>query len=529
MKDQDRMGHHTSLWSKDMLKRKNAALQSSARVDVCVIGAGIAGLSVAWHLVRHDLKVMVLDDGPVGGGQTIRTSAHLSNAIDDRYTEIERLHGGEGSRLAAESHTAAIHRIESIVAAEKMDCDFTRLDGYLFVPPYEDGDILEDELAAAHRAGLVDVELVARCPEAPFDTGRALRFPRQAQFNPILYLRGLKRAIEREGGKIYNGTHVKSIEGGEPCTVKIDDALNVTADHVVVATNTPINDMYAIHTKQAPYMTYVIGMQMPRGTVQPVLLWDTMDPYHYVRLQTVHDKTNRHADDGSSEHDVLIVGGEDQKTAHHDDGAERYARLEAWARERFPMAGDVEYRWSGQVMETVDGLAYIGRNPGDDPHVYIATGDSGMGLTHGTIAGMLISDLILGHDNPWVKLYEPSRKSIRAAWEFTKENLDVAAQYAHWLNGSDVESTDDIEPGHGAVVRRGRTKIAAYRDEHGVLHEMTASCPHLGCPVAWNSDERTWDCGCHGSRFDCLGHVMNGPANVNLEMVSPPTETHAAK
>ncbi|HWA99797.1 MAG TPA: FAD-dependent oxidoreductase, partial [Pirellulales bacterium] len=389
-RDQDRMGHHKSAWS-DLIPTagESTALRSGLETDVCVVGAGIAGLSVAWHLARAGKKICVLDDGPIGSGQTVRTTAHLSNAIDDRYIEIERIHGLEVSRLAAESHTAAIHRIESIVKAENIDCDFVRLDGYLFVPPGEDPDILEDELAAAHRAGLSDVELIARCPAAPFDTGRCLRFPLQAQFNPLKYLRGLKDAIERDGGQIFSGAHVKSVEGGSPCTVKTRNGHTVTAENVVVATNTPINDMYAIHTKQAPYMSYVVGLRVDRGALQPALLWDTHDPYHYVRVQPMDD------------YDLLIVGGEDQKTATHDDAADRYDRLEQWARERWPMAGTVEFRWSGQVMETIDGLAFIGRNPSDDPHVYIATGDSGMGMTHGTIAGILISDLIMGRDNPW--------------------------------------------------------------------------------------------------------------------------------
>jgi Rieske Fe-S protein len=261
-----------------------------------------------------------------------------------------------------------------------------------------------------------------------------------------------------------------------------------------------------MHTKQAPYISYAIGIKVPAGSVTSALYWDTLDPYHYVRLQ--------HGSDSGE--DVLIVGGEDHKTGQADDAAERFAKLELWARFRWPQCGDVAYRWSGQVMETIDGLAFIGRNPGDDEHVYIATGDSGMGITHGTIAGILLTDLIVGRENPWAELYDPGRKRVKALGEFAKENLNVAAQYLDWVTGGDVSSADQVAPGGGAVIRRGLHKVAVYRDPAGRLHEHSATCPHLGCVVHWNGGEKTWDCPCHGSRFDALGRVIVGPANADL-------------
>ena len=504
-------GQSTSLWMATASVPGGAALSEDARADVCVVGAGIAGLTTAYILARLGKSVVVLDDGPIGGGQTQRTTAHLSNALDDRYVEIERLHGPEGARLAAESHSAAIDRIEAIVAEEGIDCDFLRLDGFLFLAPGDSKDMLDRELAAAHRAGLSGVELLPRAPLSTFDTGPCLRFPRQGQFHPLNYLKGLARAIQRDGGRICNGTHAQGIEGGASAKVTTASGAVVSAGAVVVATNSPVNDLVAMHTKQAPYLTYVIGAQVPRGSVAAGLYWDTLDPYHYVRLQSPSS-----ADDESNNFDILIVGGEDHKTGQADDQDERYVRLEAWARERFPMMREVGYRWSGQVMETIDGLAFIGPNPLDKPNVFIVTGDSGMGMTHGTIAGILLTDLILGRENRWASLYDPSRKTLRALGEFAKENLNVAKQYADWLTGGDVGSPGDVSPGTGAVVRRGLSKVAIYRDDSGIVHECSAVCPHLGCIVAWNAAEQTWDCPCHGSRFDRLGTVIGGPANSNL-------------
>ena len=482
-------------------------LDRDCTADVCIVGAGIAGMSTAYSLACEGRSVVVLDDGPVGGGMTQRTTAHLSNAVDDRYVEIERRHGVDGARAAANSHTAAIDRIERTVAEEQIDCDFERLDGYLFAPLDTDPELLARELAAARRAGLVGVEQVALQPVGGTVVDSCLRFPRQAVFHPLKYLGAVAEAVRSRGGRIFCATHAASVQGGGSTRVTTTSGHTVTAGAAVVATNTPINDVVAIHTKQAPYSTYVVALRLPRGAGMHALFWDTADPYHYVRLQRP-----AHGD-----YDVLIVGGEDHKSGQAQDGAARLARLEQWARTHFPLAQDVELRWSGQVMEPVDGVAFIGRNPGDADNVYIVTGDSGMGMTHGTIAGILLTDLILDRPSPWAKLYDPSRKMLREAVEYAKENANVAAQYLKdYASGGDVKSADDIVPGHGAVLRRGLAKVAAFRDADGVLHERSAVCPHLGCVVRFDAVERTWNCPCHGSRFDGHGRVIVGPANRDL-------------
>ncbi len=496
-----------SLWMATASVPNRASLQQSATADVCIVGAGIAGLTTAYLLAQAGRSVVLLDDGPIAGGQSQRTTAHLANALDDRYFEVEKIHGEEGSQLAAESHSAAIDRIESIAKVENIECDFARLDGYLFLAPGESRDTLDQELAAASRAGLAGLEILEQTPFTSFDAGPCLRFRRQAQFHPLKYFAGLASAIERLGGRIYCATGAASIEGGPTPKVTTKSGHTVRAKAVVVATNSPINDLLAIHTKQSPYLTYAICAETPSGLVAKGLYWDTLDAYHYIRLQP--------SSDGK---DMIVIGGEDHKAGQVDDQNERWSRLEAWSREWFPMMGPVKYRWSGMVMETTDGLAFIGPNPGDE-NVYIATGDSGMGMTHGTIAGILLTDLIQGRDNPWSALYDPSRKTVWGmAWkEFVKENANVAKEYVKdWLGGSEVASEDEIPRGSGAVMRDGLSKTAVYRDDHGGLHKHSAVCPHLGCIVHWNGAEKTWDCPCHGSRFDTAGEVISGPANSAL-------------
>ena len=481
-----------------------APLGDDTTADVCIVGAGIAGMTTAYMLARDGRRVIVLDDGPVGGGMTQRTTAHLASAIDDRFETIERLHGREGARLSTESHAAAIDSIESIVRDEQIECDFERVDGYLITTPETPPDMLDRELAAAQRAG-ADVTAVVSPPSGIWPGGRALKFPRQGQLHSRKYLAGLARALEKHNGRIFCGTHVTTIEGGAAARVQTTLGRTVTADAIVVATNSPINDVVTIHTKQAPYTTYVVAARVPRGAIAKALYWDTIDPYHYVRLH----------DDGTDE--LLIVGGEDHKTGQANDGHERFERLERWMRARFPMAAEVTLRWSGQVMEPADGVAFIGRNPGDADNVYIATGDSGMGMTHGTIAGLLLSQLIDERPAPWAALYDPSRKMMSSTLAYAKENLNVAAQYVEdYLGRGDVRSVDELRPGQGAIVRRGLAKVAAYRDDAGVLHEYSAVCPHMGCIVSFDDVEKTWDCPCHGSRFDCLGRVIAGPANRDL-------------
>lgn len=498
-------GTTVSVWAKTANTPECPSLEVDEAADVVIVGAGIAGITTAYLLARAGKSVVVVDDGPVGGGMTGRTTAHLVTALDDRYFELERLHGEKGARLAAESHRAAIDQVEQIVEQEEIDCEFERVDGYLFVPPGESKQILDRELEAARRAGLTDLEIVERAPIEEYDTGKALRFPRQAQFHPLKYLSGLAAAIKREGGRIYTHTHAAKIEGGDEAHIETSEGRRVSADAVVVATNTPVNDRFAIHTKQAAYLTYVIGARVPRGSVTRALFWDTPDPYHYVRIQSLEDGD-----------DLLISGGEDHKSGQKDDANVRFAALERWTRTRFPMIEKIEYRWSGEVMEPVDGLAFIGRNPLDDDNVFIATGDSGNGMTHGTIAGMLISDLITHRENEWATLYDPSRKTLRALGEFAKENINVAEQYADLVTPGEIESIDDIPVDSGRVVRRGLKKIAVYKDEKGETHSLSAVCRHLGCIVDWNSLEKTWDCPCHGSRFDKQGKVIMGPANSDL-------------
>jgi glycine/D-amino acid oxidase-like deaminating enzyme/nitrite reductase/ring-hydroxylating ferredoxin subunit len=488
-------------------------LLEDVAADVCVVGAGISGLTTAYLLLKEGRNVVVIDrEQLLGEHESGLTSAHLSNALDDRYSYLHRLHGEQGARLAAESHTMAIDEIERICRDEDIHCDFERVPGYLFLGPEHDEDFLRDEMKAARAAGLFDVEFLSRSPISLFDTGPCLKFQNQAQFHPLKYLIGLSLAVQRAGGRIFLQTAATHIEGGHPARVHTALGHKILCEDIVVATNVPFNDKLIMQTKNAAYRTYTVGVEIPWGHFPPALLWDTSDPYHYIRLVR----------DNNTLKDVLIVGGADHRVGHEHDPEHRFSELTEWIGTRLNLDEPVTERWSGQIIEPVDGMAYIGRNPNDADNVYIVTGDSGNGLTHGTIAGMLLRDLILNRENPWTDLYDPARLNFKGLGTYLKEVMSSTVPYSDWLKGSDVESVDEIEPGEGAVIRDGLRKLAVYRDTFGNTHCMSAMCTHLGGVVRWNSAEKTWDCPCHGSRFSRYGEVLNPPAPLVLKPAELP-------
>lgn len=507
-------GENISYWIDSVKPVEYQTLKENRDTDVLIIGGGLAGISTAYNLLKAGRKVILVEDGLIGSGETGRTTAHLTAALDDRYYDIENVFGADGSRTAAESHTAAIDWIASTVKNENIDCDFERVDGFLFLHPSDKLENLKKEFEATQKAGL-KTEWVEQTHNITSYNGPSIRFPQQAQFHILKYLAALADAIVKMGGEIFTRSHVDNIDKkGARC-----NGHHITASHIVVATNSPVNDMVTMHTKQAPYRTYVIGAKIPKAKLPHSLWWDTGNldtkwmtaPYHYVRIQRYND-----------EYDLLISGGEDHKTGQADDEGikeeDRYDALESWTRQHFPAITDIVFRWSGQVLEPLDYLAFIGKNPGDE-NIYIVTGDSGNGMTHTTIAGILITDIIQGKENKWASLYSPKRIPVKLPGRFISETLNMAGQYADYFKKADVREADKIANNEGAILSRGLKKVALYRDNEGTLHSFSAVCPHLGCVVQWNGDEKTFDCPCHGSRFSKEGVVMNGPAGSNLERI----------
>jgi glycine/D-amino acid oxidase-like deaminating enzyme/nitrite reductase/ring-hydroxylating ferredoxin subunit len=505
-------GQNLSYWTASTETIIFDKLRENIQTDILVIGGGIAGLTTAYCLAKAGHKVIVIEDGFIGSGESGRKTAHITCALDDRYYHLEKLFGEEKARLAANSHMSAIQWIANTVAHEHIDCHFKRVNGYLFLHSSDSRESLDNEYESTKRMGLV-TEMLESIPGISAEEGkRCIKFPEQGQFHIMMYLRGLAQAIIHYGGKIYTETRGHNISkiGAEANGCKI------AANHIVVATNTPINDMVTMHTKQSAYRTYVIAALIPKGQLEYSLWWDTgnqdskwiTQPYHYVRLAEYNDQ-----------YDLLISGGEDHRTGQADEEAipeeERYNKLVDWTTKRFPAIEHILHKWSGQVMEPVDSMAFIGKNPGDD-NIYIITGDSGNGITHGTLGGMIISDMLRSIANPWVQLYSPSRITLNATSDYLHEMTNMAAQYIDWIAAGDIEAANVLKRGEGGIVASGLNKVAVYRDAEMKLHAFSAICPHLKCILQWNGEEKTFDCPCHGSRFTTDGVVINGPAISNL-------------
>jgi glycine/D-amino acid oxidase-like deaminating enzyme/nitrite reductase/ring-hydroxylating ferredoxin subunit len=494
-----------SLWMSTKVLDDAPVLDKSEKADVVIIGSGIAGMSVAWELAKAGKDVVILDRGPIGKGMTSRTTAHLTAQCDDGFHQLIGRRGEDIAKSWYQSQAASIDRIEVNQKELGITCDFRRLDGHLFHALGTDPKILDREYEATKTVGM-KLFREQGVPFAGQEKTAALRYPEQATFHPLKYLAGLAGAIRKAGGRFYAETIVENVaEDENNVTVKTAAGHIVTAKHAVVATNSPINDRYAIHTKQAPYRTYAMAFTVPRGALPDGLYWDTLEAYHYVRLQP-----------GRGNGNYLIVGGGDHKTGEADDADARFLALEAWMRNLLPSLGKEKNRWSGQIQDTIDYCGFIGLNPGSK-RTYVSTGDSGQGITHGSVAGMLISDLILTGESPWTEVYDPARKPIKAAGTFVSENLTVPKNFAEYVAPGEKNSWDELKAGEGAIVRSGLSKVAAYRDESGKLSLRSARCPHLGCHVHWNSFERCWDCPCHGSQFAPDGTALNGPAFSALE------------
>ncbi len=493
-----------SLWTFDTAAPSLPSSQAPgagpvAEIDVLIGGGGVAGMTAALLLQRSGKRVAVVEASRVGDGESARSTAHLTELLDARQHRLESKFGREGALLAAESTRAAIDRIDQFCTEFAFAREFSRVPAYLIARTQAQSDELQNELTALRRAG-VDAAWTDRLP-LQLESCGAVRVERQGLLQPLAYLVALAERLISAGGRIYEHTRILEVEDGEPCRVETSGGV-FSAREVLVTTHTPVSSRVVLHTKLAAYRTYVVAARLeepfPSG-----LFFDMEEPYHYLRGHSLVS--------GS----YLLVGGEDHKTGHGDE-LSAFAQLQRWASDRFPALG-FEHRWSGQILEPVDGLPFIGTNPGDK-HVFVATGFSGNGITFGTLSGMLLSDLVLGQRSPWAELYRPSRvKPLAAARTFMRENKDFPMALAKdRVASGDVEALEQVPRGEGRLLRTKAGMVAVHRDEQGDVTLRSAVCTHLGCHVQWNNAEKTWDCPCHGSRFDAAGAVLNGPATRSL-------------
>lgn len=488
-----------SVWEKINLPSFDPVKRNKL-TEICVIGGGIAGLSTAYQLAKRGHEVTVIDSFALGSGQTSRTTAHLTSQLEGSLSELVKMHGMQVIKNFHEAHRMAIDEIEHVIDTESINCDFKRVDGYLLRSQnYSEEDLLRDK-TSADGCGIP----CAYTRNIPLfhEENSALKFSNQAQFNPKKYLRGLIKVMGELKVTFHEGTQISEIVASDPgmIVLKTENNYEIRARRVVVATDTPISNRFSIHTKQHPYRTYVAAFKMMTPK-EKILLWDTEEPYHYVRISD----------------DTLLVGGEDHHVGHFPP-YDPFKKLEVWARENFSFIGEVVDKWSGQVYEPDDHLPFIGKAPGHQ-HVYLVSGAAGIGMTTGTIASLMLPDMIEGHTHPWAKMFDPHRSMRASVGEYLKENANVAFQYKDWITPSEVKNIEDISLDEGHVLREGLKKTCVYHETPEHFEKKSAVCTHLGGIVHWNDVEKTWDCPCHGSRFNVQGKVIEGPAISKLSEI----------
>ncbi|MBP6389771.1 MAG: FAD-dependent oxidoreductase [Flavobacteriales bacterium] len=500
-----RDGYQQSLWQTSMPGATNSTVAMPTDIqDVVVVGAGITGLSTALALRNAGRTCLVLEAKNIGFGTTGGTSAHINTILELSYDRMISKFGEEQAKLVARGALEAVGRIQHWAGLHAPTCHWLERDAYLFAQDASQAEEL-DKIVEGTRAVGLPADFVERMP-FPKPFVKAARFTGQAQFHPTRYIHGLAAAYKTAGGNLLEGCRVLEVEPKEEALEVVTERGIVRARHLVYATHIPPG-VNILHFRNAPYRSYVLSARLAANAEPPAaLVYDMEDPYHYYRTEDV---------DGVR---LLIAGGCDHKTGHEEDTTKRFQELEAHVRSLYPVEA-ITHQWSSQYFEPADGLPYIGRLPMADERIHVATGFNGNGITLGTLASIVLTDLITTNSSPYEEVFDPARVSLIAGFgNFVKEAADVVGHLvAAPFPAKGMKELDDLAKGDGRVVQHEGRSIALHRDEAGLLHAVDPACSHIKCTVAWNGAERSWDCPCHGSRFSVDGEVLTAPARKPLQ------------
>lgn len=494
--------HNPSLWVETSPESDYPTLNGDIDIDVAVIGAGITGLSAAAMLKHAGMRVAVIEAGPIAAGATGYTTAKVTSLHGLTYADLAKDAGQELARQYADANEAGLAEVARMVKDFAIDCDFRRADAYSYTEDADQLDRIHAEVEAAASLGLP--ASFTSTTELSFEIAGAVQFGNQAMFHPRKYCLGLAASIPGDGSHVFENTRASDVSCNGTCEVVTDHG-TVRAQHVVMATQLPFLDKGAFFARTHPARSYAMAVQL-NGPVPKDMYLSIDSPTRSVRSHFEPDST------------YVIIGGEGHKVGQDPDTRQRYAALESWARENWDVRS-VDYRWSAQDYMPVDDVPYIGPITSGNERILVATGFKKWGMTTGTVAGLMLTDRIMGRESPWTDVFDSTRTDIRrSAKQFLLENANVAKRMiGDRLRTIKVPEVADLVPGEGGIVEADGDKVAAYRDESGALHAVSPVCTHLGCQVTWNTGERSWDCPCHGSRFGIDGQVIQGPAVTELE------------
>lgn len=493
-------GKAVSPWVDSVPATDYPALDGDLAVDVAIVGGGIAGIMAAFLLKAAGRTVALVEAGRLLQGVTGQSTAKLTSQHGLVYAHLLQHFGRDKAAAYAAANQAAIEHVAQTAGELGIDCDFSRTEAWVWAESDDDLMRLHREAEAAQSLGLPARFVEAAGVPLPFPVRGALCFTQQAQFHPLRYLQHLAARLPGNGSHVFEQSPVQSVGDGEPAQVRTARG-QVRAGAVILATHYPLGDHSLYALRLHPHRAY--GLAARLATPAPAGMFINVARSRSLRPWPTAD--------GSP---GLLVVGEGHPVGEGGDTRARFRRLESWARAELPVV-DIDYHWSTHDHHAIDHVPYIGRFTPVSRHLYVATGFAGWGMSHGVVAGLLLRDLVLGRENPWAALYDPARLNLAGARALLRHTLSVGR---HWVGDRLRRGETGLAFGEGGVVATSQGRLAVYCDDNGACHAFSPSCPHMGCVLQWNSGERSWDCPCHGSRFDAIsGRVLHGPALVPLQ------------
>ncbi|EIW6614276.1 FAD-dependent oxidoreductase [Clostridium perfringens] len=474
-----------SVWSESCKFRKREALNKDIKTDVLVIGAGIAGILTAYMLKQNGREVVLIDAAEIASGNTKNTTAKITSQHDLIYSKLITEFGEEKARQYAKANELAIKKYKEIIEDRRIDCDFEEKSAYVY--SLNEVDVLKEEVEAAKNLG-IDAEFVQEV-NLPFKINGAVKFNNQAQFNPLKFLRGISNELV-----IYENTRALEIKEN----LVVTSGGNITANNIVVATHYPIMN--------APGY-YFMKMHQERSYVLALENTSEIDGM-YIDL-------NKEGYSFRTYNNLLLLGGISHRTGENEEGGS-YDKLRKVAKNLYPKAKE-KYYWSAQDCMTIDGIPYIGRYSSETPNIYVATGFNKWGMTSSMVSAMIISDMILEKENDFSEIFSPRRFDLSLSINnIANDLIETAKNFIAQKVSIPSSEIEHIKNGHGGIIEYNGEKVGVYKNKEEKEFFVSTKCTHLGCQLSWNADELTWDCPCHGSRFDYKGRLIGSPATKDL-------------